>query len=180
MATVEKDLISESTQDVCEHSGTIKWFDAVKGFGFIVPDNGEKDILIHFSTLREIGRRSVPEGAKIQCEVQESPKGLQVSKILSLDLTDAMVLNDEQKETFSLEGITVNENFETVEVKWFSFKKGYGFVSRNDGGEDIFIHIDVLRRAGLRDLFPGQEVKVRIGEGEKGLLVAQIALAEDV
>ncbi len=160
-----------------ELTGIVKWFDAVKGYGFLLADDEDGDVLLHYSILRELGRRSVPEGATVTCQVVTGPKGRQAIRVLELDLSTATSLISPSDRVDCGAGspmIGDPGDFEEVIVKWFNRLRGYGFVTRGDDDRDIFVHMETLRRAGMAEMFPGQTLKVRIGEGERGPLVAEI------
>lgn len=164
--------------DAIELRGVIKWFDAVKGYGFMVPseEDGDGDVLLHFSALKEIGRRTVPEGATVVCSVVKRAKGRQVLKVIDVDLSTAVVPASRDKISRSSQDVSPLNGGELVvaTVKWFNRLRGYGFVSLGEGEQDIFVHMEVLRKAGLIDLEPGEKVQVAIGRGERGLLATII------
>ena len=166
-------------------SGHVKWFDAAKGYGFIVPQDatqtGLRDVLLHISSLRDLGRDSAHEGAKITCKIAKRAKGWQVIEIDQLEQAaetphahPRVDAHAPARASRSLpEGMRVGD-LEAATIKWFNRTKGYGFVVRGNDPTDIFIHIETLRRYGLEDVQQGDTIMVRFGEGPKGLVVTEV------
>lgn len=164
-------------EDLCNlhHvSGLVKWFDPTKGFGFVVVDEGGPDILLHVNVLRNFGQSSVADGAQIEIVTHRTERGVQAIEVVSItppDREDTPVLSD----FADLEaGVLEDAILEPARVKWFDKGKGFGFANVFGRPEDVFVHIEVLRQSGLADLQPGEAVALRVIEGRRGRMAAEV------
>ena len=161
-------------------AGVIKWFDVTRGFGFAVADDPAiGDVLVHFSVLQPHGRRSLPEGARIETVAVQRGRGFQAREIRVIDLTDAV---PEPPPRPRREGDRVDPvalidaagPYQAVAVKWFNRLKGYGFLIRESDGADVFVHMETLRRGGVHVVEPDQPLNARVVDGRKGPLAVAV------
>lgn len=154
--------------------GVVKWFDPVKGFGFVVADSGGPDILLHVNVLRNFGQSSVADGARVELEVQRTDRGVQATQVISLAPPEGEG-NVGLSDIAALDPQVVSEApLEPARVKWFDKGKGFGFANVFGRRDDIFLHMEVLRRSGLSDLAPGEALALRVIEGKRGHMAAEV------
>ncbi len=154
--------------------GHVKWFDPAKGYGFVVSDSGGPDILLHVNVLRNFGQSSVADGAGIEIMTHRTDRGVQAVEVLSIDppeRTDSMLLADFAELD---PGVISQAPLQAARVKWFDKGKGFGFANVFGRDEDVFLHIEVLRRSGLADLQPGEALAMRVIDGKRGRMAAQV------
>src|SRR6476619_7590270 len=164
--------IGDETASVIELSGVIKWFDVSKGFGFIVPDNGLPDVLLHVTCRRRDGFQVAYEGARVVVEVLQRARGLQAFRVLSMDESTA-IHPAQMPPPRTHVTVTPTSGLERAQVKWFNRLRGFSFLTRGEGTPDVFVHMETLRRYGITELRPGQYVLVRFGPGPTGLMAAE-------
>ena len=162
---------------IFEVTGFIKWFDVARGYGFIIPDSGIRDVLIHLSCLKRDGFDAPLEGARVVCEVVERQKGYQCLRVLDVDSSTAI----HPVERASREHVSVEADHEwhKATVKWFNRTRGFGFATEGEGSPDIFIHMETLRKTAIAELLPDQTIYVRFGDGPKGKMAAEVRLSLD-
>jgi CspA family cold shock protein len=159
-------------------NGLVKWFDPVTGFGFVVADEGGPDILLHANVLRNFGQSSVADGAIIELNVQRTERGIQATEVFHIEppvTAEGATLAD--FEDIDPEVIRAAA-LEPARVKWFDKGKGFGFANIFGRGEDVFVHVEVLRRSGLADLQPGEAVGLRVIDGKRGRMATEVCAWE--
>lgn len=162
-------------QTVRSVQGHVKWFDAVKGFGFILPDEGGPDILLHANVLRAFGQGAVADGARIEVLVQETPRGLQAAEVLAI-VPPPLPPTTEMEEIADLSIEDIGQlPLEPARVKWFDRARGFGFANVYGAECDVFIHIEVLRRSGFAEVLPGEAICIRSIDGRRGRMAVMVA-----
>ncbi len=155
-------------------SGVVKWFDPVKGFGFVCADEGGRDILLHANVLRNFGQSSVADGVRVEVQVQETARGAQAVEVNCIERVQAAPSPLLEDIAALSAGDVAALNLEPARVKWFDKGKGFGFANTFGSDKDIFIHIEVLRNSGLADLQPGEAICLRVLNGRRGLMAAAV------
>jgi len=156
-------------------TGVVKWFDPAKGYGFILDDAGGTDVLLHGNVLRNFGRSSVADQSRVSVLVQQTKRGVQAAEVVSIEPPHS----DGQPPIADLD-VEIIEHLDSLpqrpaRVKWFDKSKGFGFANIFGHSDDVFIHIEVLRHSGFADLVIGEAICLRVVEGPRGLMAAQIS-----
>lgn len=158
----------------------VKWFKADKGFGFVELSNGAGDAFLHIGAIQAAGYETVPPGAKLKVMVGNGAKGAQVTRVLEVDTAGAVERAPARSFDSPRPARRAPDPSTAIQVsgkvKWFDDTKGFGFVSSNDGGKDIFVHISILGPAGLSHLAEGQGVSMRVVDTPKGREALSISL----
>jgi cold shock protein len=154
--------------------GQVKWFDPVKGFGFIVGDGAGADILLHANVLRNFGQSSIADGAKIAVRVQETARGVQAVEVVSVEPPASGTFPLTEDAGAATPEVIAAQPLEPARVKWFDKGKGFGFANVFGRNDDVFIHVEVLRSSGFADLQPGEAVCLRIIDGKRGRMAVQV------
>jgi cold shock protein len=140
----------------------VKWFNATKGYGFVELAGGG-DAFLHLKALREIGRQTLPSGAKVRVVARTGSRGAEVVRIIEVD-TRSVIERSPRRST-----LDPSAAFElTGKVKWFDDARGFGFIASDDFGRDVFVHSTTLGASGVQGLFEGQAVSMRVVETPKG------------
>jgi len=149
----------------------LKWFNAAKGFGFVVPDENPVDAFLHITQLQKLGLHGLGEGAEVLCVVDRREKGAIVAELVDVishgNLPDkGLEVDENEKGHYRIKGI----------VKLYFDDKGFGFVTPDDGMKDIFVHKSCLDNCGVTELHPGQRVRITFKIADKGREAVKIEI----
>ncbi len=169
---VETEAPAEANVKIYQISGFVKWFDVARGYGFVIPDNGMPDVLLHLSCLKRDGYEAPLEGTRVVCDAVERQKGYQCLRVLEVDTSTA--IHPVERPVRTHVSVTATSEWVRVRVKWFNRVRGFGFLTEGDDRPDIFVHMETLRKTAIAELQPDQYVYVRFGDGPKGRMAAEV------
>lgn len=161
-------------------SGHVKWFDPVKGYGFVITADDQGDILIHLSALQVLGMGTIAEGSEVVASVAHTERGRQAIEILEVtEATPGLQIQDtfsdyNQVEFSDLDHLEPEGELGPARVKWFDKKRGFGFINLLGETEDVFVHMETLRRFGLADLELGEAILARTANGPRGRMAMEV------
>lgn len=168
------------SENVSRASGRVKWFDPVRGYGFVISDNAESDILLHMSVLKASGFSSIVEGATVVLTYTQTDRGLQAASVLEIDESTAEpppappgALEEARPSEIAQAAPDATE-LTPARVKWFDKDKGFGFVNLMADPEDVFIHMETLRRYAVAELAAGEAILVRVAQGPRGRMASEV------
>jgi len=154
--------------------GRVKWFDPLRGFGFIVSEEVEQDILLHANVLRNFGQSTIADGSAISVTIQKTDRGVQALEVVAIEKPDLPpVLRSDGDLAITQEELDALP-LEPARVKWFDRGKGFGFANVFGLSDDVFLHVEALRAAGLAEVAAGEAVAIRTMDGKRGRMVVQI------
>jgi cold shock protein len=162
-ASVDFNAILQSADPQGETvEAAVKWFNVTKGYGFVELAGGG-DAFLHLKALREIGRQTLPSGAKVRVVARTGSRGAEVLRIVEVDTRTAVERSPRRS------SVDPSSAFDlTGKVKWFDDARGFGFVASDDFGRDVFVHSTTLSASNVSALFEGQAVSMRVVETPKG------------
>jgi CspA family cold shock protein len=164
-----------------EHGAVVKRFDAERGFGFVSVEGGTGDAFLHVSVLQRAGTDAVAPGTRLRIRVGQGEKGPQVTEVLEVGAVEDVPVSaprGPRPAPSFRPGPPMGEATEMRgTVKWYSATKGFGFITPDDGGKDVFIHATALERSGMQPLAEGQTVTIRVVQGKKGPEAASVSEA---
>ena len=175
--------------------GKVKWFNGTKGYGFITLDNGG-DAFCHASALQAAGHSDVQPGTTVICDLADSPRGMQVVTVHSVDVSTAEAPSRGPRREggggggygggggFGGGGGGFHHHRDSApsgpmvegKIKFFNDQKGFGFVMPDNGSGDIYLHASALRRSGVQQVEPDQRIRYSTRQGNKGVEVDKVEI----
>lgn len=163
-----------------EVGATVKWFNTERGFGFVGLSDGSGDVFLHANTLTDTGHPTPAPGTTLVVRTGQGPKGRQVAEVISVDASTAEQPSPRHNappraDRFAAPDMSQAEEMRGT-VKWYNSTKGFGFITPETGGKDVFVHASALGRSGLSNLLEGQVTNMKVVQGNKGPEAVELSL----